>query len=84
MIIKPNPLLAGRGPGNNGKGEHGERLYSPTRPPSKSNTIRADLIGDDRCHALGFTVCAVTPVLALSRRLLAAGYAGATPLEAWR
>ena len=46
--------------------------------------IRAELFGSDACAALGVAVCATAPVLALCRRLVAAGYDPALPLEAWR
>ena len=46
--------------------------------------IRAELFGSDACAALRVAVCATAPVLALCRRLVAAGYDPALPLEAWR
>ena len=46
--------------------------------------IRADLIGSDGCEAVGITVRATAPVLALCRRLIVAGYDPALPLELWR
>jgi hypothetical protein len=45
---------------------------------------RAELIGSDRCSALGITARGTTPVLALCRRLVEAGHDPATPLEVWR
>ena len=44
----------------------------------------AELIGSDRCFALGMNVRSTAPVLALCRRLVEAGHDPATPLEAWR
>jgi len=49
-----------------------------------STTIRAELIGSDRCSALGMTVRSSAPVLALCRQLVEAGHNSATPLEAYR
>ena len=46
--------------------------------------IRAELIGSNRCAALGITVSATAPVLALCRQLIAAGHDPGLPLEAWR
>jgi len=45
---------------------------------------RAELRGDDICDACGITVRSSTPVLALCRKLVKAGYDPATPLEAYR
>jgi len=45
--------------------------------------IRAELIGSNRCAALGITVSATAPVLALCRQLIAAGHDPGLPLEAW-
>jgi|SRR5262249_7021695 len=46
--------------------------------------IRAELIGSDRCSALGMTARSTTPVLALCRLLVEAGHDPVMPLEAWR
>jgi hypothetical protein len=46
--------------------------------------IRAELIGSDACSAAGITIRSSAPVLALCRRLIAAGHDPATPLEAYR
>jgi hypothetical protein len=46
--------------------------------------IRAELLADDSCSALGMTVRGPAPVLALCRLLVEAGHDPATPLEAWR
>jgi hypothetical protein len=46
--------------------------------------IRAELIGGNTCAALGITVSAGAPVLALCRKLVKDGYDPATPLEAYR
>jgi len=49
-----------------------------------STTIRAQLSGDDTCSALGLTVKSDSPVLALCRKLVDAGYDATTPLEVYR
>jgi hypothetical protein len=46
--------------------------------------IRAELIADDSCSALGMTVRGPAPVLALCRLLVEARHDPARPLEAWR
>src|SRR5689334_5002459 len=48
-----------------------------------TSAIRAELIADDSCSALGMTVRGPAPVLALCRLLVEAGHDPATPLEAW-
>ena len=47
-------------------------------------SIRATLTGSDWCEAEGHTVRAYAPVLAMCRKLPAAGYDQAMPLEAYR
>jgi hypothetical protein len=51
---------------------------------SANGAIRAELIGDDTASAVGNTVTATSPVLALCARLVEAGTDPATPLEAYR
>ena len=51
---------------------------------STQTVIRAELIGSDRCSALGTTARGATPVLGLCRLLVEAGLDPITPLEAWR
>jgi hypothetical protein len=46
--------------------------------------IRAGLIGSDRCEAEGISVCTAAPVLALCRKLVAAGHDPQRPLHAYR
>jgi hypothetical protein len=67
-----------------GKFERTEDTQSHSAPQVLPGVIRAELIGSDTCTALGFTMCAASPVLAMCRKLLAASYARATPLEVWR
>jgi hypothetical protein len=52
--------------------------------PATLMPVRAELIGDDTCVAAGQVVKATAPVLAMCRRLIAAGHDPGTPLEAWR
>jgi hypothetical protein len=50
-----------------------------------SNVILAQLSSDSFCTALGITVTAAAPVLALCRKLIASStYASSTPLDAYR
>jgi hypothetical protein len=46
--------------------------------------LRAELIKDDSCSALGITVTSSSPVLGLCRKLVKDGYDPDTPLEAYR
>jgi hypothetical protein len=47
-------------------------------------TIRAELAESNQATALGVSVQSSVPVLDLCRKLVAAGYDPASPLEAWR
>jgi hypothetical protein len=49
-----------------------------------TNVIKAELIGDYTCSAAGITAQCFDPVLGLCRKLVAAGFDPAIPLEAWR
>jgi hypothetical protein len=46
--------------------------------------IRAEIVGSSFARALGVTVTAPAPVLALCRALIREGHDPATPLEAYR
>ena len=48
------------------------------------DTLRAEIIGDDRATCNGLEAQHNAPVLALCRKLVAAGHDPATPLEAYR
>jgi len=50
----------------------------------KPNPIRAELVGDSKALACGFVISAKSPLLALCRKLVDAGYDPATALEAYR
>jgi hypothetical protein len=47
-------------------------------------TIRAELTGDTLATACGLVVCGSSPVIDLCRRLVAAGHAPSSSLEAYR
>ena len=56
-----------------------------TKSPSASQaSIRATLIGSNRCEAEGLSARGYAPVLELCRELVAAGFNPACSLEAWR
>jgi hypothetical protein len=55
-----------------------------SRFPKPQVGIRAELIADESCSALGITVRGPAPVLALCRRLVEVGLDPATAIEAWR
>jgi hypothetical protein len=57
------------------------RLYNPE---DFRSLIRAELTGSDGCSALGITISSSSPVLALCRKLVQAGYDPSTPLEVYR
>ena len=66
-----------------GTGKRDGQSSSHTLPQAQA-PIRADIIGDDRCTALGIEARAAAPTLALCRKLIAAGIDSARPLEAYR
>jgi hypothetical protein len=49
-----------------------------------TDIIRAELSKSDTCTAEGITVRATAPVLAMSRKLMDAGYTPTRPLHAYR
>jgi hypothetical protein len=60
-------------------------VLSITRATVSCNTpLHAELVGSDRCIIAGFTATSATPVLALCRTLLAAGFDPDQPLEVYR
>ena len=64
---------------------HIHKVASPNYQISVAlQTIRATLVGSNECTAKGFCVRAASPVLAMCRRLLAAGYHPALRLECFR
>jgi len=62
-------------------------VLSPNTAPAfttQDRPIRADIVGDDHCTALGITAHGAAPVLKLCRLLVAAGVPAGTPLYAYR
>jgi hypothetical protein len=53
-------------------------------PATSRAAITAELIGSDRCAAIGITARAYAPVLALCRRLIEAGIDADRPLHVYR
>ena len=49
-----------------------------------TTTIHAALVGNNTCSALGLSIYSHTPVLALCRKLVAAGINPARPLHVFR
>jgi hypothetical protein len=54
------------------------------KPSHNTQVIRAELVGSETCKAAGISAHGSAPVLALCRRLVAAGHDPETPLEPWR
>jgi hypothetical protein len=75
--------------GNNGRqGKNSSRWRTNSHLNTRSATprqesIKAELTGADRCTAAGIKVDSGSPVLAMCRKLVAAGYDPATPLHSW-
>ena len=59
-------------------------MLSIPRCNAGCNLLRAEFIGSDRCAISGFTAISQTPVLALCRTLLAAGFDPRQPLHVCR
>jgi len=57
-------------------------LATPRRQPAQA--IRAELRGDNECRAAALITRGTTPILAMCRKLVAAGVNPATPLECYR
>jgi len=63
----------------------GEREHrTDSRPHTKPQPVRADLVGADTAVAAGITATGHAPLLTLCRRLVEAGHDPSTPLEAYR
>jgi len=50
----------------------------------RPNLIRTELVGDSKALACGFVINASSPLLALCRKLVDAGFDPSTALEAYR
>jgi hypothetical protein len=61
-----------------------ERLAGLKNGCGRTDPIRAELSGSNRCSAAGYTARSYTPVLRLCRMLVNAGYDPATPLHCYR
>jgi hypothetical protein len=59
-------------------------LNTNISPDCNFSAIRAEIINSGQCSAEGITARGSSPVLALCRKLVAAGYDPSAPLEAWR
>jgi hypothetical protein len=81
--MRPTSACADREPQVDLAGRQIDRVGTP-KERSKQAAVRADIIGSDRCTAEGLTACGSAPVLALCRRLLAAGVDPDRPLCAYR
>ena len=57
-------------------------VATPSRKPSQ--VVRAELVGSDRCLAAGYVTRGTAPVLAMCRKLVAAGINPAASLECYR
>jgi hypothetical protein len=82
-IKSPGALAAHGASEIDGLGRHvvsrtNRQLQLPQAP------IRATLIGSNRCKVDGIEVRGYAPALELCRKLIAAGFNPASPLEAWR
>jgi hypothetical protein len=64
--------------------KRGRRSFRPKFPNPQTAAIRAELVGSDSCTALGITVTAAAPVLALCRKLIAAGHDPGFRLDVFR
>jgi hypothetical protein len=65
--------------------ELGRNDDGPFRPLSNHpQAIPAELIGSDRCLAVGYVTRGTTPILAMCRRLIEADYDPMTPLHCYR
>ena len=64
--------------------DHVGTIAKPSSQPGQAVPIRAELIGSDKCTAVGLTAHGSAPVLGLCRELVSAGHDPAMLLEAWR
>src|SRR5215471_15169725 len=85
------PDQNGAGPDHRGDGGEAQSSVlgwlataTDSRPHTKLQLVRADLIGADTAVAAGITATGHAPTLTLCRRLVEAGHDPSTPLEAYR
>jgi hypothetical protein len=60
------------------------RFLGPRKTFCRQESVSARIYGSERCHAEGFTVRGSSPVLAICRRLVEAGFDPDRPLHAYR
>jgi hypothetical protein len=82
MLLKVNPATGDRGARQKTLSWRDGAEHSPSQISGQAT--RAELVGSDSCSALGITISSSSPVLALCRKLVQAGYDPTTPLEAYR
>jgi hypothetical protein len=70
-------------PALDGIAGHVGAIAKPSSQPLQAALLRAELAGD-QCTAAGLTARGSTPVIALCRELVVAGFNPAATLEAWR
>jgi hypothetical protein len=85
------PHQNGAGPDHRGDGGEAQSSVlswlataTDSRPHTKLQLVRADLVGADTAVAAGITATGHAPLLTLCRRLVEAGHDPSTPLEAYR
>jgi hypothetical protein len=81
--VRPTPACADREPRG---GDHAGRQIASLATPQKIElqVIRAEIIGSNKCEAEGCIGCGAAPVLALCRKLIAAGFDPNRALHAYR
>jgi hypothetical protein len=84
MLHKSKPAACGARPASAFRQfwQVGGAEVSPSQVSPQA--IRAELAGSDSCNVLGITTNSSSPVLALCRKLVQAGYDPSTPLEVYR
>ena len=87
-MVSKNRSPARRGDGGRARGRDlAWRQIETTRtskPFGDQEPIRAEIVGADQCHAEGFGVRSAAPVLAVCRKLIAAGLDPGRSLHAFR
>src|SRR5262249_7141528 len=83
LTAKANPASGDRGAQKGTTSWWNGAEHKPSQF-SQQAAIRAELAGSDSCSALGITINSSSPILALCRKLVQAGYDPSTPLEAYR
>ena len=84
MITETDAPAAVDDPTTSGRGEAVEATSIAPELPSPQRTIKAEATRSDTCAAEGITAHGPSPVLALCRKLIAAGFDPERPLAVWR